>query len=258
MDDLRDRIALVTGCAINIGNAIATTLAAAGAVVVCNDIDAAGAERVANEIRLGGGKALAAPGSIVDEAAIERALDAAEAAFGTVNVLVNNAAITINKTLLEMSIAEWRRVTDTILTGTFVVSRAVAKRMVARKTPGVIVNLGSTTGHRGRSGAIAYATAKGGILNLTRAMAVELAPHGIRVCSVSPTRTGTPTRSGEPGDVSRAQNPDAGSIPLGRIGTPQDQANAVRFIVSDAASFITGEDLRVDGGALATWGGPRR
>ena len=257
MDDLRGKVALVTGSAINIGYAIATTLAAAGAAVMCNDIDAAGAERVANEIRAGGGKALAAPGNILDEAAIERALDAADAAFGTVNVLVNNAAITINKTLLEMSIEEWRRVTDTILTGTFIVSRAVAKRLVAHETPGVIVNLGSTTGHRGRSGAIGYATAKGGILNLTRAMAVELAPHGIRVCSVSPTRTGTPTRSGEPGELSRPQHPDAGSIPLGRVGTPQDQANAVRFIVSDAASFITGEDLRVDGGALATWGGRR-
>jgi NAD(P)-dependent dehydrogenase (short-subunit alcohol dehydrogenase family) len=252
--ELDGKVALVTGSAINIGHAIATTLAAAGAAVVCNDIDADGAARVTAEIRAAGGRALAAPGSILDEAAIASALDAAESAFGRVDVLVNNAAITVNQTLLEISLEDWRRVIDTILTGTFLVSRAVAKRLVAAGAPGVIVHLSSTTGHRGRAGAIAYATAKGGILNLTRAMAIELAPHGIRVCSVSPTRSGTPTRAGLPGEASRPTHPSAGGIPLGRIGTPQDQANAVRFIVSDAASFITGEDLRVDGGALATWG----
>ena len=254
MNDLDGKVALVTGSAINIGRAIATTLAAAGAAVICNDVDATGAERVAAEIRASGAAAIAAPGNILDEAAIGAALDAAEGEFGVVNVLVNNAAITVNQTLLEIGLDDWKRVIDTVLTGTFLVSRAVAKRMVAHTITGVIVNMGSTTGHRGRAGAIAYATAKGGILNLTRAMAVELAPYGIRVCSVSPTRTGTPTRSGVAGEASRPQHPDAGGIPLGRIGTPQDQANAVRFLVSDAASFITGEDLRVDGGALATWG----
>lgn len=253
MNELDGKVALVTGSAINIGHAIATTLAAAGAAVVCNDIDADGAERVADEIRARGGKALAAPGSILDEAAIAAAFAAAESDFGVVDVLVNNAAITVNRTLLDIALEDWRRVIDTVLTGTFLVSRTAAQRMIAHGVPGVIVNMGSTTGHRGRSGAIAYAAAKGGILNLTRAMAVELAPHGIRVCSVSPTRTGTPTRAGLPGEESRPVNPDAGGIPLGRIGSPQDQANAVRFMVSDAASFITGEDLRVDGGALATW-----
>ncbi len=254
MPELDGKIALVTGSAINIGYAIATTLAAAGAAVVCNDIDVGGAERVAAEIRSSGGQAVAAPGNIVDEAAIEAALDAGEREFGVVDVLVNNAAITVNRTLLDISLEDWQRVIDTILTGTFIVSRAVARRMIAGATPGVIINLGSTTGHRGRAGAIAYSAAKGGILNLTRAMAVELAPHGIRVCSVSPTRTGTPTRTGLPGEVSRPPHPNGAGIPLGRIGMPQDQANAVRFLVSDAASFITGEDLRVDGGALATWG----
>jgi NAD(P)-dependent dehydrogenase (short-subunit alcohol dehydrogenase family) len=118
----------------------------------------------------------------------------------------------------------------------------------------VIVNLGSTTGHRGRAGAIAYAAAKGGILNLTRAMAIELAPHRIRVCSVSPTRTGTPTRSGDPVlDARHSEHGRASGIPLGRLGTPQDQANAVLFMASDDASFVTGADLLVDGGALATW-----
>jgi NAD(P)-dependent dehydrogenase (short-subunit alcohol dehydrogenase family) len=252
--DLTGRVALVTGSAINIGRAIATTLAAAGAAVLCNDVDAAGAERVAAEIRASGGAALAAPGSVLDEAAIAAALDAAERDVGVVDTLVNNAAITVNRTLLEISLEDWRRVVDTILTGTFLVSRAVAARMIAAGKRGAIVNLGSTTGHRGRPGAIAYAAAKGGILNLTRAMAIELAPHGIRVNSVTPTRTGTPTRAGLPGEVSRPEHPSAAGIPLGRIGTPQDQANAIRFMVSDEASFITGEDLRVDGGALATWG----
>jgi NAD(P)-dependent dehydrogenase (short-subunit alcohol dehydrogenase family) len=253
--ELRGKVALVTGSAINIGRAIATTLGAAGAAVVCCDLDAAGAERTAGEIVAAGGRALGLRGDIREREAIEAVLDAAEERFGTVDVLVNNAAITINKTLLEISVDEWRRVVDTTLTGTFVCSKAVAARLVARGASGVIINLGSTTGHRGRSGAIAYAAAKGGVLNLTRAMAIELAPHGIRVCSVSPTRTGTPTGSGDAdGDAARrAAHGSAAGIPLGRLGTPQDQANAVLFLASDAASFVTGADLLVDGGALATW-----
>jgi NAD(P)-dependent dehydrogenase (short-subunit alcohol dehydrogenase family) len=253
--DLDAKVALVTGAAINIGRAIALTLAGAGSAVACCDLDGTGAERTAREIADAGGAALGMHGDIRDPRSIDAVLDAAERRFGRVDVLVNNAAITINKTLLEITLDEWRRVLDTTLTGTFVCSKAFARRLVARGAPGVIVNLGSTTGHRGRAGAIAYAAAKGGVLNLTRAMAIELAPYGIRVCSVSPTRSGAPTGSGEPTvDANRPRaHGTANGIPLGRLGTPQDQANAVLFMVSDAASFVTGADLLVDGGALATW-----
>jgi NAD(P)-dependent dehydrogenase (short-subunit alcohol dehydrogenase family) len=126
--------------------------------------------------------------------------------------------------------------------------------MIDRGVAGAIVNMGSTLGHGGQPRAIAYSAAKGAILNLTRSLAVELAPHRIRVNSVSPGRSGTATLSGEPDEEPRGLNPDPSGIPMKRYGNPQDQANAILFLVSDDAAFITGADLRVDGGALATWG----
>jgi NAD(P)-dependent dehydrogenase (short-subunit alcohol dehydrogenase family) len=120
---------------------------------------------------------------------------------------------------------------------------------VAAKKTGAIVNVASTSGHRGRRNAIAYCSSKGGVLNFTRAMAVDLAPHGIRVNSVSPTKTGRSV-----GNLESAGIRTYDEIPLGRLGDPQDQANAVLFLASDRAAFITGADLRVDGGAIATWG----
>jgi NAD(P)-dependent dehydrogenase (short-subunit alcohol dehydrogenase family) len=256
--DLSGRVAFVTGAGRNIGAEIARTLAKAGAAVACVATTRENLERVVAEIKTSGGKAVALTGDISDRAAMERAVSAAESAFGTVDILVNNAAITINKSLFEISLEEWERVMEVNLTGVFICSQLAAQRMIAAEKPGVIVNIGSTSGHRGKSGTIAYTAAKGGVLNLTRAMAIELAPHGIRVVSVSPTASGEPTRAA--GENEQKEVPmaiRARKIPLGRLGKAQDHAQAVLFMVSDAASFITGEDLRVDGGALATWG-PKR
>jgi NAD(P)-dependent dehydrogenase (short-subunit alcohol dehydrogenase family) len=242
--ELDGKVALVTGCAINIGHAIATTLATAGAAVMCNDVDADGAERTAAEIRAAGGAAIAAPGSILDEDAIAAALDAAEAAFGPVNVLVNNAAVTVNKTLLDIALADWQRVIDTVLTGTFLVSRAVAKRMIADGVPGVIVNLGSTTGHRGRAGAIAYATAKGGILNLTASASVpsrRRAPERRRVRASRARRRDrsipmpAASRSGASGRRRIRPTPCASWSPMRLRSSP------VRICVSTAARSRRGD-----------------
>lgn len=251
MGDLSGRTALVTGAGVNLGNMTARTLAAAGAAVVCNDINGADAEATVAAIRAAGGKAIAAAGDVRNPGDIEAALDAAEHAFGVVDIVVNNAAILITKGLRTTSLEEWRRVVDITLTGQFVVSRAAVERMIAHEKRGAIVNMCSGAGHRGAVNAIAYAAAKGGVLNFTRAMAVELGSFGIRVNSVTPTRSAEPTRSGMPGEPPRTQNPDPGPIPLGRIGKAQDIANAVLFLVSDAAEFITGTDLAVDGGVLA-------
>ena len=157
--------------------------------------------------------------------------------------------MTIPRSILTVTVEEWRRVTRMIQDGAFHCSRAVAKRLVAAKKPGAIVNVASTTGHRGRKNAIAYATAKGGILNFTRALAIDLAPYKIRGqfgLAHKDRRVRWRHRVGDRAPVRR--NPD------GRLGQPQDHANAVLFLVSDAAGFITGIDLRVDGGTLATWG----
>jgi NAD(P)-dependent dehydrogenase (short-subunit alcohol dehydrogenase family) len=249
MYDLSGRIALVTGAGPNIGRAIAATLARAGATVLCNDLKPDIAEAAAKAASEGNRKALALPFDITDPDAVEKAVDDASRQHGVIDILVNNAGVTIPRSILTMSVEEWRLVTRVIQDGAFHCSRAVAKRLVDAKKPGAIVNIASTTGHRGRKNAIAYATAKGGILNFTRALAMDLAPHKIRVNSVSPTKTGASV-----GAIESAGARSFDEIPLGRLGEPQDHANAVLFLVSDGASFITGIDLRVDGGTLATWG----
>src|SRR5262245_13418938 len=159
-------------------------------MVLCNDLKpeiAVAAAKAANDSAKAhagaggsGGKAFALPFDITAAGAVERAIDAASREHGTIDILVNNAGVTVPKSILTVSVEEWRRVTRVIQDGAFHCSRAVAKRLVAANKPGAIVNIASTTGHRGRKNAIAYATAKGGILNFTRALAIDLAPHKIR------------------------------------------------------------------------------
>ena len=138
----------MTGAAINLGYETAQTLALAGASIVCFDIDVGGAAQAAMRIRDAGGIAVAARGDVCDPDAVAAALDQAEAEFGAVNILVNNAAILIRKSMLETSLAEWRRVLDVCLTGQFLVAQAVAVRLIAKSQPGVIVNMSSATGRR--------------------------------------------------------------------------------------------------------------
>jgi NAD(P)-dependent dehydrogenase (short-subunit alcohol dehydrogenase family) len=244
--DLSGRVALVTGAGPNIGQAIAATLARAGATVLCNDLKP---DIAAAAAKGAGNRAHPLPFDITDPDAVESAVEAATKQHGLIDILVNNAGVTVPRSLLTITVEQWRLVTRTIQEGTFLCSRAVVKRLIDARKPGAIVNIASTTGHRGRKNAIAYATAKGGILNFTRALAIECAPYKIRVNSVSPTKTGASV-----GAVESAAARSFDEIPLGRLGQPQDHANAVLFLVSDDASFITGIDLRVDGGTLATWG----
>jgi NAD(P)-dependent dehydrogenase (short-subunit alcohol dehydrogenase family) len=247
--DLSGRVALVTGAGPNIGRAIAATLARAGATVWCNDLKPDVADAAAKFAADGNRKAHALPFDITDPDAVEQSVEEATKTHGPIDILVNNAGVTVPRGLLTITVEQWRLVTRTIQEGAFLCSRAVVKRLIDAKKPGAIVNIASTTGHRGRKNAIAYATAKGGILNFTRALAIECAPHKIRVNSVSPTKTGASV-----GAVESAGARSFDEIPLGRLGEPQDHANAVLFLVSDDAAFITGIDLRVDGGTLATWG----
>lgn len=246
---LTGRVALVTGAGPNIGREIARTLALRGARVACNDIDERAAMETTAAVVGAGGEATAVVGDIVQESQVEEVVATVLRTFGRLDILVNNAAITVNKGLLDTSLAEWSLVIGVMLTGTFLMSRAAAKVMVAQGAGGCIVNIASTSGHRGRPNAVAYCTAKAGILNLTRAMAMDLVSYGIRVNSVSPTITGASVGESQP-----AGSRSTAAIPMGRIGRPNDQAAAVAFLASEEAGFITGEDLRVDGGSLATWG----
>ena len=246
MFNMTGRVALVTGAGPNIGREIALTLARAGAAVAANDVDAERAEATAAAVRDAGGRAAAVPADVSDPDAVARMVDAAEQALGPIDALVSNAAITIRKGMLESTYEEWRRVVTVTLDSVFLVGQAVARRMIETGAGGAIVNVASTSGHRGRSNAAAYSSAKAGVLNLTRCMAVELAPYGIRVNSLTPTRTAAAVGAGgAPARLPRG-------IPLGRLGEPRDQAAAVLFLLSREAAFVTGADLPVDGGTLAS------
>jgi NAD(P)-dependent dehydrogenase (short-subunit alcohol dehydrogenase family) len=241
MGELSGRVALVTGAGLNIGQAIARTLAAKGAAVVCNNLDGKVALQVVDAVEREGGRAVAAPGNVTDPETVRGFLKIAEDAFGPIDILVTNPTTPGKNSILNTSLEEFQRVLNVVLTGSYLCAKAVAERLIELKRPGAFVLVASTSGHRGRPDAFAYCTAKGGALNMARAMAQDLAQYNIRVNSATPTRTGPKHSTWD-------------EIPLGRLGEPQDLANAIAFLVSDAAAFITGEDLRVDGGALATWG----
>ena len=244
---LEGKTAVVSGAGPNIGREIAGTLAASGANVVCLDLRREAAEAAAREIVDRGCEAIAVAGDITNPEDMERLVAESVAAYGRIDILVNNAAITNDAGLLDENIETFRKIVDVILAGTFNCTQHVARRMVEQGDGGAIVNVASTSGHRGKSGAVAYQSAKAGVLNFTRACAMELAPHGIRVNSLTPTQTGMPV-GGKP---ARPDDEVPKSVPRGRWGKPRDQAQAVLFLVSDNADFITGADLPVDGGNLA-------
>jgi NAD(P)-dependent dehydrogenase (short-subunit alcohol dehydrogenase family) len=249
---LDGKVAIVTGAGQNIGRAIALRFAAEGATVAVVDRDRGRAEAVTAENEAAGGRAMAVVADVSDEDDVSRGVDDVVRVLGDVHLLVNNAAATINKTLLETSLDEWEYVIGVTLRSQFLFIRKVAAAMILAGHGGAIVNMASTSGHRGNVGKGAYPVAKGGVLNLTRVAAVELAPHGIRVNSVTPTQSGQPLGYGYQEDVFERSGP-ARSIPLGRWGRPEDQANAALFLASDQSEFITGADLPCDGGLLAVF-----
>lgn len=251
VSDLHGRVALVAGVGPNIGQGVATLLGQSGAAVVCVDRDGETANRCAELVASEGAESLAIAGDISTGGGVQAIFSQAAERFGVVDTLVNNAAVSIPHGTLNTTAEEWQLVVDVTLTGTFLMSQEFARRLVDAGKPGSVVNVASTSGHRGRKNAVSYCAAKGGVLNLTRALAMDLAPHKIRVNSVSPTKTGAALADdGASAPAAR----DFSEIPLGRLGTPVDQAHAVRFLLSDEADFITGMDIRVDGGTLATWG----
>ncbi|MGH2819503.1 MAG: SDR family NAD(P)-dependent oxidoreductase [Actinomycetota bacterium] len=242
----RRRVAFVTGAGRNIGEEIAVTLAGEGLDVAVVDLDEPRALRTAARVEAqGGGEALVLCGDVSDPAEVRRMVGEVVETWGAIDVLVNNVAITDRgKNILELDEEEWERVLRVTLGSAFVCTKYVAAEMVRRGNGGRIVNIGSTSGHRGRANATAYSVAKAGIINLTRSLALQLGPNGIRVNTVTPNKIGSPVgEDAEPPDRQRSNL-------VGRAGTPADVANAVRFLVSDEAGFITSAELLVDGGSL--------
>jgi 3-oxoacyl-[acyl-carrier protein] reductase len=233
---LEGRTALVTGGSRGIGRAIAAELANAGAqVVVGYRSGAEEAEGVASEV---GGKAIQADVSDPDEA--KRLVDEA----GEVDVLVNNAGVTRDGLLVRMPDEDWRDVLDTNLGGTFNTCRAASRGMMKRRS-GAIVNISSVVGVHGNPGQTNYAASKAGIIGFTKALARELGSRGVRANVVAPGYIATRLTNELPEELRQTM---LANTPLGRFGKPQDVAGAVRFLCSDAAAFVTGEVLLVDGG----------
>ena len=237
---LEGKVALVTGGSRGIGAAISRELGSAGARVAVNyrsGKDAA--EEVASEV---GGIALAA--NVGDPAEAKDLIERVESELGDVDVLVNNAGITRDTLIARMSDEEWEEVIETNLRGTFNTCRAVARKMLRRRS-GAIVNMTSVVGLHGNPGQANYAASKAGIIGLTKALARELGSRGVRVNAVAPGYIAT-----ELTDVLSEEIRGAilGNTPMGRLGSPEDVAAAVRFLCSDEAAFITGDVLLVDGG----------
>ncbi len=243
---LGGRVAIVTGAGRNIGEAVASVFAHEGARVAIVDMDQSRADTVADRINASyPGAALALVRDVSVKEDVEGMVSAVVSRFGQVDVLVNNVAITDRKTVLDLDEDEWDRVLRVTLTSVFLCSKYVGRQMAQQGRGGSIINLASTSGLRGRSNATAYTAAKGGVLNLTRSLAIQLAPFRVRVNSLTPHRIGSPV--GE--DTVR----EHGSVKnlVGRNGVPLDVAKAALFLASDDADFITAADLLVDGGALA-------
>ena len=246
--DLTGRVALVTGASQGLGRGFALTLAGRGAKVMLAARRLDRLEAVRSEIAASGGTAACVALDLTDPAAIEAAAEAAEAALGPVDVLVNNAGIAVNKAVMDQSVADWDAVAGTNLRGPFLMSQAVARRMIARGQGGSIVNVASVLG-LGVIGQLApYAAAKAGLIQLTKAMALELARHAIRVNAIAPGYVETEMNSAffhtEPGQkLIRA-------IPQRRLGHDGDLAGALLLLASDASAYMTGSVLVVDGGFL--------
>jgi 3-oxoacyl-[acyl-carrier protein] reductase len=246
MPDLTGRIALVTGGGAGIGRAVAATLGARGATVAVHYFKSReGAEAAAEAI---GRRAASFQADLTNGDQVRTLVSQVEAQLGPIDVLVNNAGDLIQRrTLLEMTQAMFRQVIDVNLTSTFLCCQAVAPSMIGRRT-GAIVNMSSLAAHNGGGpGAFAYSAAKAAIIALSKGIAKELAPNGIRVNCVSPGLIGQTQFHG------RFTPPDAfdaatRTVPLGRAGSPDDVARAVAFLASDEAAYLTGETIEINGG----------
>ena len=244
-DNHKDQVVVVTGAGKGIGRAIAERFSHAGARVVVNDIDENRVNEVVTGINNDGGDSIGVAADVADSSQVKKIFDSALEHFGTVDVLVNNAGI-VSPMLhfFEADEAWWRRIIDVNLTGHFLCSQQAA-RIMASKKHGVIINMSSGGATRAHRSFTAYDASKGGIEALTRAMALDLGPYGIRVCALMPGSIDTE------GMDEDARNLRGENIPLGRPGDPDDMAGPALFLASEDAKYITGDVIKVDGGMLS-------
>jgi glucose 1-dehydrogenase len=246
---LQDKVAIVTGAGSGNGRGIALRLAEEGAKVVVADVSEAGAAETAVMIATAGGQVAVVRADVSQKDQVEAMVQTTLDHFGQVDILVNNAGVESMKPFLELPEAEWDRIMGVNLKGPFLCSQAAAKAMIQAEHGGKIVNIGSICSSVALAGEAHYIASKGGLLMLTKAMAVDLAPYSINVNAVGPGVIETAMTANSLSNPARVEM-FYNHIPLKRIGQPRDVANAVLFLVSAEADYITGTILYVDGGWL--------
>lgn len=243
--DLTGKVALVTGASQGLGARFAETLAASGAAVAVAARQVAKLEDLAERIRGAGGSAHAVAMDVTDPASVAAAIEDAEAALGSLDILVNNAGIAVQKPFLEMSPEDYDQVLDTNLKGCFLVAQAAARRM-KESGGGSIINISSVLGTEVIGALSTYCASKGGLLQLNRAMALELSRYGIRVNAIAPGYIETPINSGF--FKTEAGQKMVKTIPQRRLGQPDDLDGALLLLASDQGAYMTGSLITVDGG----------
>ena len=246
---LTGRVAIVTGAGRGIGKAIALGLADAGADVVVAARTASDIEATAGEITAKGRKALAVPTDVRQSDQVDNLVDKAVAQFGTIDILVNNAGGYFVASTTELSEGGWDAIIRENLKSVFLCSKAAAKVMMGQKK-GNITNVASVVGFRAYCSNAAYGAAKAGIINFTKTLAVDLAPYNIRVNAIAPGFIATPG-SLQLLEVDKGLKAMVDRIPLGRLGQPEEVAQGIVYLASDAASYVTGQTLIVDGGVAS-------
>ena len=259
---LAGKTALVAGTGPGIGTGIAIALAGAGARIACADVNELHARMCAKEVSDLGAQACALVADLADEPSVERAIDQAEAELGVLDVLVNGVGVMNERSVLEMDYSSYLDQVTVILGAAFLLTRGVARRLIGEGRPGSLIHLVSTAGHQGQADNIGYCTAKSGLLNFARSAAAELGRYKIRVNTLTPTTTdpregqeraarwGIPTSAA---GLSARQETNRRRLLLSELPGPRHYGQAAVFLASDASDLVSGTDLRVDAGALASY-----
>lgn len=242
---LKDKVAIVTGGASGIGKAMCKALAAEGANVVVVDLDGEKGKAAAQEI---GGKSISLQADVTSSASMNKMAEEVDRQFRRIDILVNNVGVRITKPFLDHTDADWNTMIQTNLTGPFLCSRAVVPFM-KRAGKGRVINTASIASFVGRPNRVAYVSAKAGLLGMTRAMAIDLGPMGITCNAIAPGSINSPMNATQAAD---AEHDWGKETPMGRWGTAEDIANAAVFLALDESSYITGAELKVDGGWVST------